>query len=753
MNDLNSDASDGEPEYLMTTRERRSNAGNKMRALLEREVEEVQQRTQQFDQDEVDLLFQEDENDEDFEVESKSRRKSRTGEKSGTMDEEDMLFSSESDNNEEIEDDYNEEEELQRQERLQRKKKQKQKRTTIIKRKNVQDGSLTGDEPIKKKSYASDQLNPESLLHSERRTSKRSSVVANKLKVYEKLSQAEEKRKIIRKRLRENREKATQHILTQEDRMRIALETEKFNLLSLNKYKEQELSKKQTRLALQQRRKLKFKPQEVIQELLSTTWNVEPIMEIEDGQYWDMELKKREKKKRKYVRKAKKKDDSVKDETNKEVEDKSKKEMTTEASTNAKLPVENNTEMSLSTDGQPEQDNNRRSFRSEEEYSVESINEINDDILLEKIGEGKSEGRTEGKPDEVSLDGPVSESQNEMIKYGLVEETEQIQSNITPPKLTNIEDENVHTVNKNVKSVDKMESALTPEIDMNEACETITHISDIDAPGNLHKNDEPETIKKQVTFDNNPQIAIIANEHKEVPEIGDVSGLASPSVSSASSEESTPLPDSATELEDEEEPQLIYEGPVQQISRNFMTKYIVAPDYSFTSDNNRTTFFDYLNTSKYQFSNDSLEPVLRSRLSDSDVLLNQKGTDKEDLEIVPNLDILTTFRKFGEFDRKYVKVLKVVENKNNDLKIITPAPMGIYANNNTVRKHCLINNKSCEYFDPKLGVPYSDLNSYKIIQDLQNGSDNSEYKWFGFRNGGIYLKVKGRHAKGVPEGF
>lgn len=80
---------------------------------------------------------------------------------------------------------------------------------------------------------------------------------------------------------------------------------------------------------------------------------------------------------------------------------------------------------------------------------------------------------------------------------------------------------------------------------------------------------------------------------------------------------------------------------------------------------------------------------------------------------------------------------------------------------NGVRKKCLITNRECQYFDPKNGVPYADVEAYKIVQELQDpiGVDGSEddphpqFKWFGFARGGIYLDVLQKPAKGVPEGF
>lgn len=94
-------------------------------------------------------------------------------------------------------------------------------------------------------------------------------------------------------------------MLTQEERLRIAKETEKLNILSLDKFKEQEVWKKENRLALQKRQKQKFQPNETILQFLSTAWLMTPAMELEDRKYWQEQLNKRDKKKKKISEEAK----------------------------------------------------------------------------------------------------------------------------------------------------------------------------------------------------------------------------------------------------------------------------------------------------------------------------------------------------------------------------------------------------------------------------------------------------------------
>ncbi|CCH61407.1 hypothetical protein TBLA_0E03530 [Henningerozyma blattae CBS 6284] len=317
--------------WIMASRERRSNAGNRMKSLLAQEVKDMQSKTQHLNDDDIDLLFQEEENDEDFDLQNndtdeylESQPSNDKNLKTNNYIQQDLMLSeSESEFDENANDDEAGEKELIRQEKLQSKKRKKKNTAPILVKRSKptirpthnergedEDGTTTDTSTASVTSHHKSyqvMLNPETLLMKDRRTSKRSSVVANKLKVYEKLSKAETKRKLIQERIRKHKEKQKQHILTQQDRLRIAQETEQINLQTLNKYKEQEIIKKKSRIAMQQRQKVKFKPNELIETKLSTSWTVTPIMEINDKAYWDEFLKKRNKKKKKYPKRPTKK--------------------------------------------------------------------------------------------------------------------------------------------------------------------------------------------------------------------------------------------------------------------------------------------------------------------------------------------------------------------------------------------------------------------------------------------------------------
>ncbi|CCK72575.1 Vps72p KNAG_0K02120 [Huiozyma naganishii CBS 8797] len=699
-----------EQEFIMATRERRSNAGNRLQRLLEQEVRDAQERTQLLEDDEVNLLFQEDEDDEEFSLPQRrgpSRSWSRAssvsdgerspssavGVPSGTSstpgaEDEDLMLSDSGDEDEEDDDEAGERE-LQRQETIKRKSK-RGRAPPVLKRKQAVPTAQAapGEEPPlpRKKRHLSEEINAESLLRIERRTSKRASAVANKLRVYEKLSQAEVRRKEIQQRLKKHKEdQAKFHTLTQEDQLAIAAETEKHNLLSLNKYKEQELSQKQTRLALQQRAKLKFKPNEVVLQYLTTTWQVTPFMELEDQKYWEEQLKKREKKKRKkYPKRAKKQNSEVKGEI-------------------AAPKVGDGTER---LPGDP-------SVTTLSEPPTNSLEEDTQQSTDDKI-----EVYAEGTP-QLEIQTPQSKTEPE--------ETEELTEMVSDSKDKPLETQ-IDNTSESIPSNDDAEGVKTEE----------------QSSGGAERDGANSSIK-QVSF-------------LEQPEINVIEQVQSPSVVESSTE---PTPEVSSPVTPKEEEVAEFEGPLQQISKNFITAYkfssVLSP-YAPPNGGRKQPFeYDFFPSTARPALLGPTEPWLRSKLGD---LEDEDPNIEEDQKIekllaehdsgtTVDLSFLDGFPSFGEFDKKAIAPVSNTDVKTDSIKITTRAPTGIYANN--VKKHCLINDNDCQYFDPKLGIPYSDLQSYKILQDLQK--PNGEYKWYGFENGGIYLNVAQRPAKGVPEGF
>ncbi|OEJ80534.1 Vacuolar protein sorting-associated protein 72 [Hanseniaspora osmophila] len=295
---------------MAESRSKRANAGNKLQKLIEQEkllTESTKSLQTSFgaeidgedNDDLVNLLFQgqEDTEDQDFSINVKENEDdyfTDDDEGSGSSDEEAG------------------EKALQEEEKKRKKRKtqqqvaagtltsgsknavpilRKRKATTLTASLELNQEGLN-----KRKKFSEELLNPENLLSEERRTSSRKSVVANKLKVYKNLQEAEKARKELHERLKHLNERKHVYVLTQEDRLREAKETEKLNLQSLNRFKELEDFNKQKRLLLQQRNKIKFQEDELVLTQLSCDWRMTPLMEVKDHEYWAEQIRKRESK-------------------------------------------------------------------------------------------------------------------------------------------------------------------------------------------------------------------------------------------------------------------------------------------------------------------------------------------------------------------------------------------------------------------------------------------------------------------------
>ncbi|CAR26294.1 hypothetical protein ZYGR_0H01030 [Zygosaccharomyces rouxii] len=725
-----------EEEFLMSTRQRRSNAGNKMKKLLEQELEDMQSRTERLEEDEVDLLFKEEGDDEDFESEASGDNENEFGqnlEETGGGDADEMFSESEEEPGDQEEDNEEGEKNLRRQEKLESRKR-KRRTPAVIKRKrpksDTEDVAAKQEQEEKKKAQY-EQIKAETLLITNRRTSQRSSVVANKLKVYEKLSKAEKKRKVIQDRIKKHKESQKEEILTQEDRIRIALETEKFNILSLDKYKEQEISKKQSRIALQQRQKMKFKPGETVLRQLSCTWQVTPANEIEDAKYWEEQLKRREKKTRRYTRRPhKKKNLDPKEEENgvkvkEEVHEESALKDTND--TGSQLQVAT----SITTPLEP---NEKVSMQPREEK--ESVKPVQGTETLTEEGEKDKSVATNTEDDNMEKKStkepspPLNESNSENASG----EQRGSDTQSTPEDGSSLKlEEDIQAMREEKKTeltADEIKEATPPQ-----------SANEVEAPSEREKL-STATISKQVQFVDEPQVNIIDSSDRPLS--------ASPNMPSPTdTTHDKPTPDLIEDAGSEEE--LVFEGPEQLVGKNFITLYSF-PTESYRNDINKELFGEnWANGSSHRSSD--VETVCKLTMPEGkiDVL--------EDTSLAPNLSFLNNFPAFGEYDKKVVHDVDSTANKEHEIEVKTAPPTGVFLPNG-FRKKCLISSKECQYFDPKNGVPYSDVETYKTIQDLQDpiGSGTEEepgphYRWFGFGNGGIYLDVGQKPAKGVPDGF
>lgn len=269
-------------DTLVATRERRSNAGSRLKRLIEFEEQNNDIRSptnQNFDEDDenVNLLFQEDDDDEEF-VESEEEEGAEGEEEEEDDGEEEEEGADEkqrlplreentdveniqselkeleedniSDDNESHNFDTDEmlsssdislsdsesdegEKELENVERIQkRKNRRKQAVIPAIKRLATQDELKTKKPKIKK-------IESEALIAASR-SSSRSTAIEKKQALLKKLKEKEAKKASTRRIVR------AKHVeLTQEEKLAEAKETEKANILSLNAFMEQEVIKKE----------------------------------------------------------------------------------------------------------------------------------------------------------------------------------------------------------------------------------------------------------------------------------------------------------------------------------------------------------------------------------------------------------------------------------------------------------------------------------------------------------------------------
>lgn len=684
-------SSESEPEeLLMATRSRRPNAGNKMQKLLQQELDEVQKQTGMMAEDDINLLFAEDEEDEEFLIEPKKREK-----------DEDM-FSDSGDESSGADSDEGERE-IEKQERQKRKRVQKKRnQVPVIKR-------IKKSPSEKQKKLQSEEMNAESLLIGSRRTSKRSSVVANKLKVYENLTLAEKRRKVIQEKLRKQREKQDLKPLTQEDRLRIAEETEKINISSLNKYKEQEVSKKQSRMAMQLREKMKFKDGESILTWISTQWDVSPLVEIEDRTYWEAYISKRDKKKKKYTRR-KKADIEIANKT-------SENDIKEDINSNTKK-LEGLLKEANDSDEVKKQDTN---------CSIDSTKRFVDQntgvLINNSVGNEFVKVET---PCTLNLENIESVSNQDHISNNSADSP-------LDTKKSPLANENEHAVDEKKELVDQSADATEKRTNPDPTTKSEDHTI------------KTRIEEKHISFAENDEVSLINSE--DPPILVQSSKEATLDLTQPSDDYQTP---EAMESE-AAEPELIYEGPAQRVGKNFVMIY-TFPDGPFKGQINelKTTLFGKGWCMPGNDKSEEIETIV--------TLKNEEGQEALQSILIPDTSILEKFPKFGEFDRKMLRSVPIETSKKDKIEIKTDAPMGVFLPNG-VRKNCLITNRECKYFDPKNGVPYSDVEAIKVIQELQDYyNENGEptkprYQWFGFGRGGIYLDIVQRPAKGVPEGF
>jgi vacuolar protein sorting-associated protein 72 len=322
--------SDSEPEFesIIATRARRSNAGSRLRQLLDLEETNTGLQPSTDADENVDLLFQEDEDDQEFiesensetegaeegeeneeeKEETKSLRSTKTSEKrtkEGKQEDEEQGESdvsvnldemlSESDISVSETDEEEGERELEKQERLNKSRKRKANLPSGFQKKKLKSTSSVSKLPSTTKAvpktHKPNMFDNAPISLSERRHSSRRATLESSIATHEKLEKEfEKKQSLVPVSKKEYIEK------TLEERLEEAKITEKENVLSLTRFYEQEIQKKKKQRDLANSRK--FKMRKFIR-YWSTGIYITPLDEIDEIEEEKRKIQEEEEKKAK----------------------------------------------------------------------------------------------------------------------------------------------------------------------------------------------------------------------------------------------------------------------------------------------------------------------------------------------------------------------------------------------------------------------------------------------------------------------
>ncbi|CUM65200.1 uncharacterized protein PRCAT00002829001 [Priceomyces carsonii] len=774
-------------ESLNGGRTKRANAGSRLRHLIELEEQAAQELRQlsQFisEEDEnVNLIFQEDENDEEFqeseeysdeveEVEDGNgeNEEAPSGENEGVeeedgedtemaeVDSDDVL--SQTDLSSSETDESEGEKELQKQEKMVKRRRTKMQTMVPAIRKQV-DTTTSKSKRVKKTPSTSS-----SLLFSERRSSSRAAVVESKEALVKRLKENEKRKAnstpVVRIKQRE---------LTQEEKLAEAIATEKANVLSLNKFQEQEVEKKekQRQLMLLKRKKLKN-----VIRLLSEETYISPLDEVLDARRAQEILRKA---KRKPGRKRKVPLEPV----------------------FQRLPGEVDTELPLVKE---ELDRKRR---EDEELQKNAQNEENQSEIIDGNGQGNSKEQIDGDIQHNNLENGVSlneETNGKLQQKNVAFIASEVNLNPNGNDENNENDEKISihhkesraptddAISRNDSAVDlnlDEESSQCNKYNDNNEQQHAKHGDKILSPNNEGTIDDNlnvamnETIKSDENNENSlnggttnyDEIVINTAETNQTESIkselpkekkvtfADELENASPKIES--DDEMTPDPSIALKEKNE-----VFEGPSQRVGKNS----IFLIDFE---EEEKTLKLTESNIKSILLGPQSLLPASR-RFKDLESILRIGKVDnpyvavrEERDEILEPASSLTEndpiFDELNKLPRLGVAQAIVEEVEEDDkeedfsINLKTEAPTGLYLPNGN-KKNCLISGTEVKYFDPSNGIPYNSVETYRFLKTIEQGA----VPWYSLGNElndngpvDIYLGSRVgayKHAKDVPEGF
>lgn len=795
-------------DSLVATRARRINAGSRLKQLieLEEQASHLQSSISQIiteDDENVNLLFQEDENDEEFfdeevdnenligiddddeeqedeegedeEVDEEDGNQERVGKRKRENDD-DVLSDSDisaSDSNE-----SEGEKELEKQEKLKKKRVKKNiiptiKKANVPKPKVSKVGLITSD----------------SLMLSVRRSSSRAAAVENKQALVQKLKENEARRAKLSPVVR------VKHIdLTQEEKLAEAVETEKANVLSLMLFREQEVFKKerQRQLLLLKRAILKNVVRIVSKEtFISPTEEIKEARRIHEIMY--------NKSKRKPGRRRKILPDQpepvikipgdidmelpwVKQEMEKKrkeeeeqlAADELQRKKDIEAGIIQETEVgDNHNSTDLEIPGENEEDTIDRPLAETEELLQEvSLPGESSIPPISTTGENESQENIEAIGLSITSLSGINDVENKSSAENITEEDgeskasshesvlvnidngidNEVQSPVpgTTEVLSEIIEKDVSVPNDSLPSNDIASNPTDPNPDDDVAeGEVETQELKVENSEEIKTEDNGDAVVKEEPQDNDSSL----KEEKKV-KFADELESEHPESEQPETRENTPGAEGTSESGE------IFEGPMQRIAQN--TIYLIDFDERIDLQKAKAAIFgeQALLPASRRFKD--LKTILHIGKVDAyatikperDILLEPVTELSED---DPIFDDLKKLPRLGVKQTIIEDIKQDVETETTSIVLKTEAPTGLYLPNGN-KKNCLMSGTEVKYFDPSNGIPYSSVETYKLLKSIEQGlipwlSIGSDVDDIGSVE--IYLGSRDsvRHANGVPEGF
>lgn len=772
-------------EGLAATRARRSNAGSRLKHLIELEeaASGVQQTFLTEEDEDVNLLFQEDENDAEFEEEESGDEEGEEEEGSDEGEAEDAVddpqkeaaqlqedeksdvevnsdeMLSDSDLSVSENDDSEGERELQKELKA-KKRKKKQSIIPAIKKRATE-----APKPKKKPQTLSN-----ALLYGERRSSLRKSAVKNKEVLLEKLKADETRRAaltpIVRIKEREP---------TQEERLAQAQLTEKENILSLNAFLEQEIVKKERQKMMFQQKRAKLRD---VVRLVSRACFVTPLEEIEDARHvQDMFEKKRRGRRRKnmidepevrrpgdidtelpYYRREmaeKQRLEAIRQEEKRKLEE-------ARAERRKKIEQERE-ERRQKLEKEREERRKLKEARLKEFENIDATDPNFDAEALRLKGEISSleeQEREEEKNSKLEEEAEnAHEEETSKADQDAPKETEEAPEETEKLEAVNdlkndekVESEKEDGESKGEDANPEKQIEATPvggsEGASERSAEANSNENDDSKKNGIQENEDGKAVDVEMSTEDTQQET--EREGSESVKVEKKVTFSEEAKDPESTEPPTPVKkeqdsETAPKAEDVEDSKRsvtpvykaradgqVFEGPVQYVSRNWVCLLDFDDDdryWKLPETKIKIALFGEESVLSASRRFRDVKTILRSTTRDENPYAKPKD-DKEDelfqpvadiTEDSPMFDDLKKLRRLGVRYEDEEEEEEEAKEEENVVHIQTEAPTGLYLPNGN-KKICLISGKEVRYFDPGTGVPYDSVDDYKVIKTIEAGT-------------------------------